>query len=84
MTRARCLLIRAFALRVIFSQEGKVFPCIVVLYFHAVLFTFYALPYFLRGLRVVILSHKGELSTIIIVETSDLLLVSHSSTPPRR
>ena len=40
-------------------------PCFVSLYFNTVMFALIALPYLLRGLRVVILADKGEWSITV-------------------
>lgn len=45
--------------RLLSLQTGRIMPCVVLLYLHTVLFVLYPLPYLLRGLRAVIVSHDG-------------------------
>eukprot|EP00904_Undaria_pinnatifida_P007959 jgi/Undpi1/4293/HiC_scaffold_17.g07659.m1 len=45
-------------LQEVLAQEGKVLPCVIILYMNAVAVAFYALPYLLRGMRIVIVSDR--------------------------
>lgn len=48
-------------------QEGKVLPCVVILYLHPVVIGLWMIPYPLRGLKAVILSHKGGFARAVDV-----------------
>ncbi len=46
-------------------------PCVVILYLHPVVIGLWMIPYPLRGLRAVILSHKGGFPRAVDIDSEN-------------